>query len=45
MLCWQTDTSPSPYIQTSPILTSAEVSVWDDRLWGQVTNYFSFRLA
>lgn len=45
MLCWQIDTSPSPYIQTSPILASAEVSVWDDRLWGRVTNYFSFRLA
>lgn len=45
MLCWQIDPSPSPYIQTSPILASAEVRVWDDRLWGQVTNYFSFRLA
>ena len=38
ILCGQIDTSPSPpNTQTSPVLTSAEVSVWDDRLWGQVT--------
>lgn len=51
MLCWQIDTlPPPPYTQESPVLPAAEVRVWDDRawddwLWGQVTNYFSFRLA